>query len=64
MDTFLFVQKEILRRRGVLPSARMRMPSERIDPIFLTELDAMLADLGIAELGSTWDVAAWLPARF
>jgi hypothetical protein len=36
----------------------MRAPSETIDPGFLGELDQMLADLGIAELDSHWDVAA------
>jgi 4-hydroxy-tetrahydrodipicolinate synthase len=57
-DHFLFAQKEILHRRGVLGPARMRAPSETIDPGFLGELDQMLADLGIAELDSHWDVAA------
>jgi dihydrodipicolinate synthase/N-acetylneuraminate lyase len=57
MDTFLFVQKEILRRRGIIPNARLRTPSERIAPLFIAELDAMLADLGIADLGRHWDVA-------
>jgi dihydrodipicolinate synthase/N-acetylneuraminate lyase len=57
-DTFLFVQKEILRRRGILPNARLRTPSERIDPLFIGELDAMLADLGIADLGRHWDITS------
>jgi 4-hydroxy-tetrahydrodipicolinate synthase len=58
MDTFLFTQKEILRRRGILPSANMRTPSERLDSAYLTELDAMLADLDLTRLGRRWDIAA------
>jgi 4-hydroxy-tetrahydrodipicolinate synthase len=57
-DTFLFTQKEILRRRGVLPSARLRSPAERIDAAFVGELDAMLEELGIADLGRTWLTSA------
>jgi 2-keto-3-deoxy-L-arabinonate dehydratase len=56
-DTFLFTQKEILRRRGVLPSARLRTPSERLDPQLIKELDALLDELGLADLGRRWDVA-------
>ena len=54
-DTFLFTQKEILRRRGILPSARLRAPSERIDADFLRELETMLSELGLAGLGRVWD---------
>jgi hypothetical protein len=36
----------------------MRAPSETLDPGFMGELDMMLADLDIAELGAHWNVAA------
>jgi 4-hydroxy-tetrahydrodipicolinate synthase len=57
LDHLLFVQKEILHRRGILGPARLRTPSEVIDDDFVRELDQMLDDLGIAELGEAWDVA-------
>jgi 2-keto-3-deoxy-L-arabinonate dehydratase len=41
LDTFLHLQKEILRRRGILRSARLRQPSERPDPVLMTELDQL-----------------------
>jgi 4-hydroxy-tetrahydrodipicolinate synthase len=55
MDTFLFTQREILRRRGILPSTHMRHPSEHLDPFFPTELEQMLCDLDLANLGRTWN---------
>ena len=45
LDTFLWVQKEILRRRGVLPETHMRDPSERLEPALRTDLDSLLAEL-------------------
>jgi 4-hydroxy-tetrahydrodipicolinate synthase len=54
IDAFLFTQKEILRRRGVLPNARLRTPSEQMDSVFLGELDEMLNDLGLAAVGPSW----------
>jgi dihydrodipicolinate synthase/N-acetylneuraminate lyase len=45
LDTFLWVQKEILRRRGVLSETYMRDPSERLEPGLRTDLDALLAEL-------------------
>lgn len=50
MDTFLFVEKEILRRRGVLSSSRLRLPVSPPEPTLLGELDVLLArfDLGVA----------------
>jgi dihydrodipicolinate synthase/N-acetylneuraminate lyase len=62
IDQFLFTQKEILYRRGVLLSSRLRTPSEHIDPVFVSELDQMLADLKINALGMHWDVEASLGA--
>ena len=50
LDTFLFVQKEILRRGGVLRTARLRAPSAPPDAELLAELDALLIDLDIAAL--------------
>ena len=58
MDTFLFTQKEILRRRGILPSARLRTPSERLDAGYLTELNTMLTDLDLSTLDRRWDINA------
>jgi 2-keto-3-deoxy-L-arabinonate dehydratase len=46
MDTFLWMQKEILRRRGVLPSARLRRPHELLSTRLAAELDDLLAQLG------------------
>jgi len=60
LDHFLLAQKVVLHRRGVLGTARLRTPSEQIDPEFIAELDQMLSDLGIAELDTHWDVAAWM----
>ncbi len=57
-DTFLFTQKEILRRRGIIPNANMRAPSEAIDPTYMRELDTLLGELGIDQLGANWDVSA------
>jgi 4-hydroxy-tetrahydrodipicolinate synthase len=53
-DTFLYTQKEILRRRGILPSARLRAPAERIDAELMRELDALLEELGLVGLGRSW----------
>lgn len=58
LDHFLYAQKVVLHRRGVLGPARMRMPAEPIDPVFLSELEEMLEDLGLADVGLIWDVAA------
>ncbi len=55
-DTFLFTQKEILRRRGILPTAHMRSPSERLDGAYAGELEAMLNELELANLGPSWDI--------
>jgi len=48
MDTFLFVEKEILRRRGVVTTARIRLPVRPPEPALLVELDSLLEQL---ELG-------------
>jgi 4-hydroxy-tetrahydrodipicolinate synthase len=63
LDHFLYAQKVVLHRRGVIGPARLRTPSEAIDPGFMGELDQMLADLEIASLGPRWDVAAWMDQR-
>ena len=47
-DTFLWIQKECLRRRGVLRSAALRSPSAPLDPELATELDDLLDDLEFA----------------
>ncbi|MEZ4497089.1 MAG: hypothetical protein R2845_09990 [Thermomicrobiales bacterium] len=38
----------------MLGPARLRTPAEVIDAAFERELDQMLRDLGIAELGPEW----------
>ncbi|HEY6570647.1 MAG TPA: dihydrodipicolinate synthase family protein [Candidatus Limnocylindrales bacterium] len=45
MDTFLVVQKEILRRRGVFPSHRLRRPGSEGDARFWAEVDALLREV-------------------
>jgi len=45
LDTFLFVEKEILRRRGVISSARLRLPAVPPEAALVAELDALLAEL-------------------
>jgi 4-hydroxy-tetrahydrodipicolinate synthase len=46
-DTFFAVQLELLRRRGIVRSTRLRRPSGA-DPALLGELEILLADLGPA----------------
>ena len=48
----------ILRRRGIIPNANMRRPSEVIDRAYLGELDTLLAELGIDGIGAVWDPLA------
>jgi 4-hydroxy-tetrahydrodipicolinate synthase len=45
MDTFLFVEKEILRRRGVLSTARLRLPVVPPEPALRSELGSLLDQL-------------------
>lgn len=45
-DAFLWIQKECLRRRGVLRSANLREPSAAFDPDLSLELNDLLTDLG------------------
>ena len=42
METFLFVEKEILRRRGVFSTARLRLPAPPPDPELRSELTKLL----------------------
>ena len=44
-DTFLYVQKELLRRKGVLGSARLRRPCEPFDPRLDHEIAGAVAAL-------------------
>ncbi|MEK2494763.1 dihydrodipicolinate synthase family protein [Kitasatospora purpeofusca] len=39
------VHKEVLRRRGVIASAAVRLPAQELDPLTARALDAVLADL-------------------
>ena len=45
LDTFLYVQKEILRRDGILSSARVRTPTEAHSDQLDVEISGLLADL-------------------
>lgn len=47
LDTFLWVEKEALRRRGVIPSSRLRDPSVRPSAALRQELDAELDRLSV-----------------
>jgi dihydrodipicolinate synthase/N-acetylneuraminate lyase len=47
-ETFLWIQKECLRRRGILRTADLRAPSAPVDPELSAELDDALGDLGVA----------------
>jgi dihydrodipicolinate synthase/N-acetylneuraminate lyase len=47
LDTFLFVEKEILRRRGVFTSARLRLPAAAPEALLVAELDALLQGLDL-----------------
>lgn len=46
LDTFLWIQKECLRRRGVLRSSDLREPSAPLDPELPGELTDLLTDFG------------------
>jgi dihydrodipicolinate synthase/N-acetylneuraminate lyase len=48
LDTFLFVEKEILRRRGVFSTAHLRLPSPPAEPELAAELARLLDTLGVA----------------
>jgi 4-hydroxy-tetrahydrodipicolinate synthase len=54
-DTFLFTQKELLRRRGIISNTHMRAPSEAIEPAYLAEFETLLSDLGIDDIGRSWN---------
>jgi 4-hydroxy-tetrahydrodipicolinate synthase len=47
LDTFLFVEKEILRRRGVFSTARLRLPSLPAEPELAAELARLLDTLDV-----------------
>jgi 2-keto-3-deoxy-L-arabinonate dehydratase len=47
MDTFLFVEKEILRRRGVFTAAKLRLPTAAPEPLLIAELDALVRRLDL-----------------
>ena len=46
MRTALQVQKEILRRKGVIKSAHVRAPADPLDPDTAADLDALCERLG------------------
>jgi dihydrodipicolinate synthase/N-acetylneuraminate lyase len=47
LDTFLFVEKEILRRRGIFSTARLRPPSLPAEPELAAELARLLDNLDV-----------------
>jgi len=47
MNGALYVQKEILRRKGIIKSSRVRGPTSPLDPDMAADLDAACARLGI-----------------
>lgn len=55
-DAFLFIQKEVLRRRGVIPSARLRAPAGRLSSRIPEELDHLLPTLDevMTQMGTRW----------
>jgi 4-hydroxy-tetrahydrodipicolinate synthase len=50
METFLYVQKHVLSRRGVLSGTRLRRPHRPLDGEVAREVDEILDLLGILEL--------------
>jgi dihydrodipicolinate synthase/N-acetylneuraminate lyase len=58
METFLFVQKHVLVRRGVLSSTRLRRPHRPIDERLASEVDELLDQLQILELLDSWHKGA------
>jgi 4-hydroxy-tetrahydrodipicolinate synthase len=52
------IRKELLRRRGVLASARARMGGP-LDPLTLRELEEVLDRVGIAPSPDPYDVPPW-----
>jgi 4-hydroxy-tetrahydrodipicolinate synthase len=50
MDTFLFVQKYVLMKRGVLRTVRLGRPHRDLDRHLADEVDELLAALALAEL--------------
>ena len=50
METFLYVQKHVLVRRGVLKTAHLRRPHRPLDDRLSAEVDELLDGLGILEL--------------
>lgn len=49
LDTFLFVEKEILRRRGVFSTARLRLPAQPPEAELGAELDRLLDALDVPQ---------------
>ena len=56
METFLYVQKHVLVRRGVLRTTYLRRPHRVIDERLSAEVDELLDGLGILELLITTEV--------
>ena len=50
LDTFLFVQKYVLLRRGVLSSTFLGLPREDLDPSLPSEIDEPLDEMRLLEL--------------
>jgi 4-hydroxy-tetrahydrodipicolinate synthase len=50
MDTFLFVQKHVLSRRGVLQATGLGRPHRPLNPHLASEIDELLEELELLEL--------------
>ena len=50
MDTFLFVQKYVLMKRGALGTTRLGRPHRDLDPHLADEVDELLDALALLEL--------------
>ncbi len=59
----LAIRKEILRRRGVIASATIRHPGPVLDPGSRSELDELLASLGLHRAGTAPVAVGAAPAR-
>jgi 4-hydroxy-tetrahydrodipicolinate synthase len=57
LDTFLFAQKRVLVRHGVLASARLRLPQAEPDPRLLAEIDELIDEMALLELPAACGVS-------
>jgi 2-keto-3-deoxy-L-arabinonate dehydratase len=58
LDTFLFAQKRVLVRHGVLASARLRLPKAEPDLRLVAEIDELIDEMALLELPAECGVGA------